>query len=64
MNATEERLDYSATLEQLTEWTEEGVPIGLDRKKHLVGHYDEAGNPQFELKLPLPFPPSRTRTPI
>ncbi len=53
---TEQRLDYEETLELLTEWVEEGIPLGLDRKKHLVGQYNEQGQPNFELKLPLPFP--------
>ena len=52
----EQMLDYAATREQLRQWVEAGLSLGLDRKKHLVGRYDELGKAQFELKLPLPFP--------
>jgi len=51
------RLSYEETLEQLQAWADAGLPLGMDRKKHLVGQYDEVGQPRLELRLPLPLPP-------
>ena len=52
----ETRLSYQETLDQLSEWVKAEIPIRLDHKKHLVGHYDQAGGAVFELRLPSPMP--------
>jgi hypothetical protein len=52
----EQRLSYPETLALLTHWVEAEVPVALHAKKHLIGQYDETGEPRFELRLPLPLP--------
>lgn len=50
------RLSYAESLDLLDKWIEQGIPLALDEKKHLVGQYDQDYQPRFELRLPLPMP--------
>lgn len=52
----EQHFSYHETLDLLQSWAEAEIPLSLDAKKHLVGQYDEAHQPRFELRLPLPLP--------
>lgn len=52
----EQHFTYQETHDLLSRWAEAELPLALDAKKHLVGQYDEAHQPRFELRLPLPFP--------
>jgi len=52
----EQHFSYHDTLDLLRSWSEADLPLALDAKKHLVGQYDEAHQPRFELRLPLHFP--------
>jgi len=52
----EQRYSYAAVYAQLKEWAEEEVLCALDRKKHLLGYYDQNGKPIWELRLPLTMP--------